>query len=182
MLKTYNISSATDVSVTIPVGASPHDATITISRVKNSQKTTLERFSIPYDFGPSGIEFNQPVTIIIPYDVSTVGNSPSAYWYNPLTSVLSQQGITDVETVEISSTLHALCFKTTHFTQFLVGGSIAAAAVGGGGGGGGCSMSPNGQGSIVEFLLPYIGLTVVMTILKLRNKQKKNVHNITGSG
>ncbi len=135
-----------------------------------------------YEFGPSGIEFDHPVTIIIPYDLSTVGNSPLAYWYNPLTSVLSQQGITDIETVEISSTLHALRFKTAHFTQFLVGGAIAAAVGGGGGGGGGCSISPNGQGNIVEFLLPYIGLVVVMIILKLQDKHKKKMHDIAKSG
>ena len=102
-------------------------------------------------------------------------------WYNSLTDVLSQQGITDVETIEISSNLHALRFKTTHFTPFYVFlGSAGAAA--GGGGGGGCSMSPNGQGSLVEFLLPYIGLTVVMTILKLQDKCKKKVRDIAKSG
>ncbi len=172
-----NINSTTDVSVIIPVGASLHDATITISRVKNPQKLTLDRFSIPYEFGPSGIEFDQPVTIIIPYDVSAGGHSPSAYWYDPLTDLLSQQGITDVEIIEISSTLYALRFKTTHFTQFLVGDTLDAVVGGGGGGGGGCSMSPNGQGSIVEFLLPYIGLAVVMTILKLQDKRKKKMHD-----
>ncbi len=179
-----SINSATDVSVTIPVEACSHDATITISRIKNPPKLTLDNLGTLYEFGPSGIEFDYPVTIIIPYDLSTVGNSPSAYWYNPLTSVLSQQGITDIETVEISSTLYALRFKTTHFTQFLVGGDIAATAGEGGGGGGlglSCSMSPNSQGSIVEFLLPYIGLTVVMTILKLRDRRKNKMHDIAKS-
>jgi hypothetical protein len=84
----------------------------------------------------------------------------------------SQQGITDIETVVISSTPY-LRFKTTHFTQFFVDGSIS------GGSGGGCSMSPDSQASAVEFLLPYIGLTVTMVVLKLKDKRKKKARNIT---
>jgi hypothetical protein len=36
-------------------------------------------------------------------------------------------------------------------------------------GGGGCSLSASGEGDIVEFLLPYVGLAVVMIIWKLRD-------------
>jgi len=167
------IDEVDDVSVIVPAGAHSCDIKITISRVKNQQKLTLECFSLPYEFGPSGINFTEPVTITIPYEVSGAGNSTSAYWYNPLTGTLSQEGITDVENIVISSTLHALRFRTTHFTQFLVGGGIVAAAGGGGGGGGGCSISPNSQGGIAEFILPYIALSVAMTILKLRDRRKK---------
>jgi hypothetical protein len=35
-------------------------------------------------------------------------------------------------------------------------------------------MSPDSQASIVEFLLPYIGLTVTMVVLKLRDRREKN--------
>jgi hypothetical protein len=173
------INGVDDVSVIVPAGAHSCDMKITISRVKNQQKLTLECFSLPYEFGPSGINFTEPVTITIPYEVSGSSNSTSAYWYNPLTGTLSQEGITNVENIVISSTLHALRFRTTHFTQFLVGGGIAAAA--GGGGGGGCSISPNSQGSIAEFILPYIALSVAMTILKLRDRRKKKAHKITES-
>ncbi|MFC1739226.1 PKD domain-containing protein [Planctomycetota bacterium] len=172
-----NITNMTDVSVTIPANASQHDVNITISKVLNPPNIALSNYTAFYDFGPSGIEFDQPVTIVIPYDSTTISGTPDAYWYNPLTGMLSQQGITDVETIEISSTLSVLRFQTTHFTQFLVGDGIVAAA----GGGGGCSMSLNSQGSIVEFLLPYIGLTVVMTILKLQDKRKKKMHDIAKS-
>jgi len=137
----------------------------------------LERFSSTYEFGPSGVEFTKPVTITIPYEISAFGSSISAYWYNPLTNTLSQDGITDVETIVISPTLHALRFKTTHFTSFLIGGSGGVGGIfGGGGGGGGCSISRGSQGSIVEFLLPYIGLTVVMVIFRLRDTQKRKTH------
>jgi len=178
------ITSEDDVSVMVPAGAYSCGVEITISRVKNPQKLSTERFSLPYEFGPSGIDFAEPVTVTIPYDVSDSSKIASAYWYNPLTGMLSQQGITDVETIIISPTLHALRFKTAHFTQFFVGGAVIAAAAGGGGGGGGgggCSMSPNSQGSIAELLLPYVGLTVVMIILKLRDVRKRKVHNTTES-
>jgi len=175
-----SINSATDVSVTVPAGASSHDVTITISRIRNPKRISLDYISSLYEFGPSGIEFDEPVTIIIPYDISTVGGSASAYWYNPLTDLLSQEGITDVEVIEISSTLRAVRFKTDHFTQYLIGGSGSVSG-GGGGGGGGCSMSRNSQGSIAEFLLPYIGLAIVMVILKRRDARNQRACDITRS-
>ena len=175
-----DITCTDDVSVIVPAGACSHDVKITISRVENPQTISVQRLSLPYEFGPSNITFSEPVTILIPYEVSDSGTNGNAYWYDPLTGMLSQNGITNVQTIKVPGGLRVLSFQTTHFTQFLVGGGGAAAGSGGGGGGG-CSMSPNGQGSIVEFLLPYISLTVVMTILKLRDKQKKNVHHITGN-
>jgi len=171
-----NISKVDDISVEIPSEAYLCDVKVTISRITNPPTVPLERFSSTYEFGPSGVEFTKPVTITIPYEVSAFGSSISAYWYNPLTNTLSQDGITDVETIVISPTLHALRFKTTHFTQFLIGGGAGGIFGGGGGGGGGCSISRGSQGSIVEFLLPYIGLTVVMLILRLRDTQKRKTH------
>jgi hypothetical protein len=172
------ISSVNDVSIIVPPGAYPCDITITISKVKNPPEITLERFSLPYEFSPSGAEFTEPVTITIPYEVPASGKSTSAYWYNPLTAALSQEGITDVEDIIISPTLHALRFKTTHFTQFLIGGGSILSG-NGGGSGGGCSISFNNQGSVIEFLLPYIGLTVVMVIIKRRDVQKRKVRSTT---
>jgi len=175
------ITGVDDVSVVVPAGAYSCDITITISRVENPPSTTLQRFSLPYDFGPSGIEFDQPVTITIPYEVPASGYSVSAYWYNQLTDAPSQEGITNVETIVISPTLYALSFETTHFTQFFVGGSSSADSIsgGGGGGGGGCSISAAGEGSIVEFLLPYIGLAVVMVVIKCRDVRNCKARSIT---
>jgi hypothetical protein len=181
------ISGVNDVSVIVPPGAYSCDIKITISRVKNPPKIAMERFSLPYEFGPSGAEFSEPVTITIPYDVPASGKSTSAYWYNPLTAALSQEGITDVNNnIEISPTLHALSFKTTHFTQFLIGGGggsssgiFGGGSGGGGGGGGGCSISLNNQGSLTEFLLPYIGLIVVMVIIKRRDARNRKACSTT---
>jgi PKD repeat protein len=175
-----NISGVGDVSVVVPAGACPYDATITISRIQNPQAFSTPCLST-YDFGPSGMVFSVPVTVTIPYAVSADGTSASPYWYDSLTGALSQQGITEVETIVISPTLHALRFKTTHFTPFyvLLG---AGAAAGGGGGGGGCSISPAGQGNIVEFLIPYIGLAAAVTVLKLRDARRRKAAGIAGGG
>jgi len=127
------------------------------------------------DFSPSGIVFNQPVTITIPYAVSNA-HSATPYWYNSLSGALSQQGITDIQDIVISPTLHALSFKTTHFTPFyLLFSSAGAAAAGGGGGGGGCALSTIGGGSIVEFLLPYLGLAAIIVTLRLRDHKTRQV-------
>jgi hypothetical protein len=40
-------------------------------------------------------------------------------------------------------------------------------------------MSANSQASIVDLLLPYMGLTVVMVVLKLKDKRKRKARNIT---
>jgi hypothetical protein len=119
-----NITGVDDVSIVVPAGAYPCELNITISKIENPPKLPVPLFSFPYEFGPSGADFNQPVTITIPYSNSASNNPAFAYWYNTLVDALSQQGITNVETIAISPTLYALRFKTTHFTQFIVGGSV----------------------------------------------------------
>ncbi|MCK5473242.1 MAG: hypothetical protein KAI59_04365, partial [Planctomycetes bacterium] len=176
-----DITSTDDVSIIVPAGACNHDVKITISKVENPQTISVQRLSMPYEFGPSNINFSKPVTILIPYDVSNSGTNGNAYWYNPLTGMLSQNGITNVQTIKVPGGLRVLSFQTTHFTQFLIGGGSVAGGGGGGGGGGGCSISPNGQGSIVKFLLPYVGLIVVISIIKCRDARKWKARNITKS-
>jgi hypothetical protein len=130
-----SITGVDDVSIAMPAGAYPCVLNITISKVENPPKLSAPLFSFTYEFGPSGVNFDKPVTITIPYSVSA-DSQVSAYWYNNLAGAISQQGITDVETIVISPTLHALRFKTTHFTQFLVGDSSGGSSGGSGGGGG----------------------------------------------
>jgi len=184
--KPESITSVDGVSITVPARAYLCDIKITISRVKNPPKIAMERFSLPYEFGPSGAEFAKPVTITIPYEATASSESTSAYWYNPLTATLSQEGITNVEDIVISPTLRALRFQTTHFTQFFIGGGgsgsnggVSGIGGGGGGGAGGCSISHNYQGNLVEFLLPYIGLMVVMLIIKRRDTQNRKTRKTT---
>jgi len=173
------IAGPDEVSIVVPAGACPYDLTITIAKIENPQEFALQYLS-SYDFGPSGLEFSQPVTITIPYAVADSTSTPSAYWYDSLTGALSQQGMTDIQTIQLSSTLNALRFKTTHFTPFyIVAAAAGAAGGGGGGGGGGCSISPAAQGTAVEFLVPYIGLAVVMRIMRLRDARNRRRQSTT---
>jgi len=171
-----SITGVDDVSIVLPAGACPYDVTITIAKIENPHDGTLPLLN-GYDFSPSGIVFSTPVTITMPYAVTGAAGVPMAYWYNSRTGDLSQQEITNIEVIVITPTLHALRFKTTHFTPFYALLGAAAAGGGGGGGGGGCSVSPAGQSSILEMLVPCLGLAVVMAILKLRDARNRNARN-----
>jgi len=182
-----SISSVDDVSIVVPAGTYSCDIRVTISKIKNPQAFAMQCLG-SYDFGPSGMQFSQPVTITIPYSAAGSAALASAYWYNSLTGALSQQGITNIENLQISSTLYALRFKTTHFTLFsayrLSGGGDAGAGGatgGGGGGGGGCSISAGGEANFLEFTVPYIGLSIVMVILKLRDRRNQKTRSNTES-
>ncbi|MBL7186800.1 MAG: DUF11 domain-containing protein, partial [Phycisphaerae bacterium] len=159
------------IEITIPTGALPErvDANnITIAKVVNPPAPPSGGFGLPYDFGPSSLQFNQPVTITIPH---AAANCPGystyvVYWYNLETATWSQDGITNVQHNDTSDP-HTVSFQTTHFTIFAGGGSttIPVTPSGGsyhGGSGGGCSLSPNRQGNVVEFLLPYIAYVIVL--------------------
>ncbi len=115
--KTRDIRDVDDVSIAIPAGACPYDLTISINRIINPHNCDLPCLS-GYDFSPSGVEFNSPVTITIPYAVSSTAGTPAAYWYDSRTGTASRQGIENVEIIELSSDLHALRFTTTHLTPY----------------------------------------------------------------
>ena len=90
--------------------------------------------------------------------------------------------IINVTHIEISPTLHAVRFQTTHFTPFyLIGGGVGAILGGGGGGGGGCSISVTGEGDIFEFALPYIVLAIVMIIIRLRDSRYRKRNTAAGN-
>ncbi len=169
------ISRVEDVSIVVPPGACPADIRMTISRVINPQTQSLECLG-SYDFGPSSIDFALPVTVTIPYRFSNGKRHTLPYWYDTLTGVLSQQGITDVENVVISSNLNALRFKTTHFTAFYLVASDSASGDAGTSvvnGAGGCSMSPTAKGSPKELLIPYAAIAAIMIILRRRDKRRQ---------
>ena len=164
-----------DICMQIPGGAYPHEIRLKASRIKNAQRFASGQSKVPYEFGPSGIDFNAPITITIAYE--PVGSPVSVYWHDPMTGTLKQDGITNVTIIERSEDLHLVRFKVRHFTSFYLLGA-GAAALGGGGGGGGCSVSSTGRGNIVEFLVPYLGLAVVMAILKRRDTRNHSARNI----
>jgi hypothetical protein len=167
------ISGLEDASVIVPAGACPSDTTMTISEIRNPQAFPMQCLC-SYDFGPSGIEFAEPVTVTIPYSVTESGVLASAYWYDSLTGALSQQGITDIRDIEITPTLHAITFKTTHYTQFylVIPEEPVITIVGGG-----CSVSPMNNCSFAEFVLPFVALFGVIAVLKRRDMRNRHARN-----
>jgi len=177
---TVGVASPTqldDVSVVIPAGACPYDVIVSIARIWNLEPG-LPADILPYEFGPSGLQFEAPVTITIPYAVADYpGAPPQPYWYDAMTGAMSQQGITNIQYVVLSSTLHALRFQTTHFTPYAVVGEVeegVTPAGGSGGGGGGCSLSPvaTGASGVLEYFVPFTVLALAMIGLRIKDKRR----------
>jgi hypothetical protein len=168
------IASKNDVSIIVPAGACQFDARVTISEILNPPVLPVECLG-SYDFGPSGIDFDTPVTVTIPYEFAGGAGSAKPYWYDSLTGALSQQGITEVENIVISSTLNALRFKTTHFTPFyLVAGDVdTGGLIGDTSIAGGCSISVTGSSSAKDLLVPYGIIAVVMLVLRRSDRRKR---------
>ena len=139
--------NADDVIVEIPAGTLDTDTTVTISKVENPPEFPADAFGVPYELGPSGLEFTAPVTVTIPHAAADCPNYTTydVRYYepdplkrlDPLLDPWQRGGISDIEHIVISPTLHAVRFKTTHFSTYATGGSGTA----GGGGGGGTSVT-----------------------------------------
>ncbi|MHC4241069.1 MAG: TolB family protein [Planctomycetota bacterium] len=171
------LNSPGDINIKIPPAAFPFDCNMRISASKimntNTQILTAKESKGQFEFGPSGIQFKVPITIAIAYEPSSA--KPEVYWYDPEDDVLKQDGITNVTYIE-KATVHIVRFKVRHFTSFyLVGGAAAAAVGGGGGGGGGCAISTNGQGKVIEYMLPYFFYIAVLLIIKLKDSRNRKI-------
>ncbi len=173
------VSNLGDVSVVIPADACPQDVTVTITRIWNSQPASSSSV-VPYDFGPSGLEFNLPVTVTVPYAAAEFGSKPPVpCWYDSRTDTVSQQGITDVETLTISSSIRAIRFRTTHFTPYVL---LAVPPVIQTASGGGCNLSIQGRQDPAGYFIPFAILAVVMGVLRLRDAARCSVlHRHEGS-
>jgi hypothetical protein len=168
-------SQISDASVAIPGGSCPHDVTITIAETLNPPSVPAGTI-LAYDFAPSGLQFSQSVTITIPYLVADYpGSAPDPYWYDPQTGSLSQAGISGIETLDLSETMGAIRFETTHFTTYglLDSSLLPSGGGGGGGGGGGCALAPGGPESPAGFLLPYVMLAIILTALRLHDRKAR---------
>ncbi len=179
------VDDASDVIVEIPAGATPSSTTITISEIRNLPQLPPGGFGVYYDFGPSGLQFNAPVTITIPHAAADCPGLPiyKVYWYNTQIGAWSTTGVSNIKHLDdtapnIAAGLHAVQFDITHFTTF--GASATAVPPtggGGGGGGGGCSVSPQGQGGIAEFVLPYAALvTVLLLVTWIDSRRPRTKH------
>ncbi len=160
-----------DISIKVPPRAFPCDLWINTSTIKNTRKFGSRKSVSQYEFGPSGIQFGVPITITIAYE--PLGSPVEVYWYDPVTDTFRQDGITNVTHIE-RETVDLVRFKTRHFTPYyLIEGDTTAAVGGGGGGGGGCSMSPYGQGSVIEFLLPYTAIVIALLAIRWMDTRRK---------
>jgi hypothetical protein len=159
-----------DVSVVIPAEACAHDVNVTIREIHNPQSSSSANI-LAYDFGPSGLQFSEPVTITIPYAVADFGTKrPLPRWYGPQTGSFSSQGITNVEEVAISSTVRAIRFQTTHFTWYCL---LEDTGGGGGGGGGGClTLSASVPSDPIGCLLPYVVLAGIMVVWRRQDANR----------
>ena len=125
------INDTDDVSAEIPAGALWSDVTLTISKISNPTQTSdVTTILSAYEFSPSSeLEFAKPVTLTIPYEVAN-NHAADVYWYNSLTGQLSQVGLSSIEIIEIGPNLRAIRFKTTHFSQYVIGEQITTKARG----------------------------------------------------
>ena len=154
----------------IPAQACSFDATITIIPIRNPQGGAIQSLR-SYEFGPSGLTFAQPVTITIPYSVQDIGGV-RACWFDCGTGTFSEQGITEVQSIQVGPGLRALRFKTTHFTPYYV--VSADSPAGSGGSGGGCSLAVGQEGDAAEYFVPYLILAMVMVVLHRRDKRRRS--------
>ncbi|MBW7992006.1 MAG: hypothetical protein FVQ84_18600 [Planctomycetes bacterium] len=166
------------LQVYIPPGALSVNTEVTIAEMVNPPELPSDTFGVFYEFSPGGLQFSTPVTITLPHTSSECPGYSihRVYWYNAETGTWSQTGITNVQHLEISSTLHAVTFQITHFTGFGAGGSVGgvvSAGGGGGGGGGGCAISANGRGNVIEYMLPYVFYVVVLLLIKLKDARNR---------
>jgi len=168
-----------NLQVTIPnlddENAHVDPGTIRIGEVRNLSVTPPEGgFGLMYNFGPSGLAFDPPATIRIPL----APNAPSysqhiVYWWDSTilpNGAWTTDGIHNPATKSSDGTY--LEVQVDHFSVFLPGGSVPG-VVPGGGGDGGCAISPNGQGNVIEYMLPYVFYVVVLLTIKLKDARNR---------
>lgn len=144
--------------VSIPQAAL--DAPANISMINVELPPSFTNGSQParaVEFGPSGIQFKQPVTIKVPYgqaDLDMAGvNDPSKlrlYYYN-----LKTLGWEAVDSSYVDRANGCVRAEVSHFSMYGIGATVTesqeGAAVssggGGGGGGGGCFIATAAYGS-----------------------------------
>ena len=159
----HHCDDVDDVRVEIPGGALATDTVVSICGLKNAPPPPSGGFGVPYEFGPSGLIFNTPVTITIPHAADQAHPVIlKVYWYDETTGTWSQEGISDIQHHVVSENVHAISFKTTHFSTFEAGGNSPNPP-----GGGGCAMSNRGGADTVFLLMPWLlGCVAVYRVVR----------------
>jgi uncharacterized repeat protein (TIGR01451 family) len=184
---TVEVTTTANLEVEIPQlpeGIAAED--VTIAEVSNPPQmpSGADEVGLKYEFGPSGLEFDTPVTIRIPLTGDTSFSSYKVYRYDPNDLASPQYPWTEsgihnpaVKKTDDGGTTYYLEVEVDHFSIYGGSGITAAAAGGGGGGGGGCQLVKDGGGSPVEFFLPLI--LSVLAVLGWHRLDKRR-HGRTG--
>ncbi|KPK78103.1 MAG: hypothetical protein AMJ79_00850 [Phycisphaerae bacterium SM23_30] len=174
-----NISDLNDISIEVPPHALWSDVMLSVHGIKNPAPPPFANTPLAaYEFGPSSpLEFAVPITITIPYLITDNDQLGTIYWYNPAIDSYSQSGLSDIEQIVLSSDLHVIRFKTTHFSQFVILNQTPLSSSPQVGGGGGCSMSCGSypQDYLISYLLPYICLALALFIIKTYDSRRSQL-------
>ncbi len=154
------------LEVIIPPGALPAgiDANdITIAEVVNPPQPPVTSFGVAYDFGPSGIVFDEPVTLRIPLpDSAPVFPFYFVSRYDAGTGTWTQEGIHNPATRVEGPEGTFLEVQVDHFTIFIVSGGAVSDHDGGG-----CALSPWSNARPVDFFMPFAALALALLVCRI---------------
>ncbi|MEN6428705.1 MAG: invasin domain 3-containing protein [Phycisphaerales bacterium] len=143
----------------LPEGIEPED--ITVREIPNPPELPATGFGLCYDFGPSGTEFSETVTLRIPLE----SDAPIAATYNvyrydlaTLAWVLLGTGRGDED-----ANGRYVEFEVDHFSIYVAGTTPYYD----GGGGGGCALAPWSNANPTEFGLPFAAYVFVLGLITL---------------
>ena len=170
----------------LPDGVTAAD--ITIREVANPPEmpgATGNQVGLKYEYGPSGLVFDAPVTLRIPLEGTTTFSSYRVYRYDPndLSSLYypwTDEGILNPATPSSDGTY--LEVQVEHFSIYGSTGLTTTPGGGGGGGKGGCALAPypySGDGgcSPLEFFLPF-GVCVLLLIITKKQRGSTKVEKV----
>ncbi|MEN6575282.1 MAG: hypothetical protein ABFD90_02980 [Phycisphaerales bacterium] len=153
----------------LPEGIEPDD--ISVREIPNPPELPATGFGLCYDFGPSGTEFSEPVTIRIPLE----SDAPIAATYNvyrydlaTLAWVLLGTGRGDED-----ANGRYIEFEVDHFSIYVAGTTPYYD----GGGGGGCALAPWSNTNPTEFGLPFAAYVFVLGMITLVDSLRRRSRN-----
>lgn len=131
------VTASNGTIVMVPPGAVQSDTTITMAPSTSTPPANLNQAGISVQFGPSGTQFAQPVTVKLPYDPGLIPSGAIA-------GIWTQEDQPGSPWQFIGGQAAGSGFfqtQTTHFSSCVVGiepmGGGGGGGTGGGGGGGG---------------------------------------------
>jgi len=114
-------SSDSAVTVTVPAGAVNGDVEITIARIAAPVTGAIGQ---AFEIGPTGTQFNQPVTVMFRYaDADLGGKEPSAF----AASTVIDGAWRAIAASVIDPAAHTIAGTTTHLSPYAIATVVAAA-------------------------------------------------------